>query len=427
MRKLIQMTLKLLLRNKGFWLILVTVPAISMFMMSLKQDEDLAMFRSTTTPEVQELDSADQKVAYYGREGEFVVKVLDASESELSQFFLDRLSRSGMVQVCRAKASEMTKEEADASLRKSGFEDRMGAGIYLAQDFDEAILSGQAAKALTLYVLSDDERLELFQREVREILTEVCDVAAGVQDTAGGDLTELSRLTTEKLVKLHENDPAVTIRSLAKQGEVQLTKEQVAGKTHMGYAFSFLTLGFVFIGTLVAQTAIEEERHKVYTRILLTGMDYVKYFTSKLAVTLIVAMMLSGVLGILSFFIDESRLGMSRPAFLMLVFLLGVIFACLSMLAGVLCGNAMTSNYLAFTLWSLSSLLAGLYFPLNDASDMVKAISYMMPQRWFMDSLNLIFTGDKQGYLVVLYTTVAFMIMILSLGAVGLKIKKSEA
>ena len=153
-------------------------------------------------------------------------------------------------------------------------------------------------------------------------------------------------------------------------------------------------------------------------------MDYVKYFTSKLAVTLIVAMMLSGVLGILSFFIDESRLGMSRPAFLMLVFLLGVIFACLSTLAGVLCGNAMTSNYLAFTLWSLSSLLAGLYFPLNDASDMVKAISYMMPQRWFMDSLNLIFTGDKQGYLVVLYTTVAFMIMILSLGAVGLKIKK---
>ena len=226
MRKLIQITLKLLLRNKGFWLILVTVPAISMFMMSLKQDEDLAMFRSTMTPEVQELDSADQKVAYYGREGEFVVKVLDASESELSQFFLDRLSRSGMVQVCRAKASEMTKEEADASLRKSGFEDRMGAGIYLAQDFDEAILSGQAAKALTLYVLSDDERLELFQREVRDILTEVCDVAAGVQDTAGGDLTELSRLTTEKLVKLHENDPAVTIRSLAKQGEVQLTKEQ---------------------------------------------------------------------------------------------------------------------------------------------------------------------------------------------------------
>ena len=427
MRNLIQMTLKLLFRNKGFWLILLTVPAVSMFMMHLKTDEDLAMFRSTTTPEVQELDNVEQKVAYYGKEGEFVVKVLDASQSELSDFFLERLARSGMIQVCRAKATEMTKEEADASLKISGFEDRMGAGVYLPQSFDEALLSGDTEGALTLYVLSDDERLDLFIREVREILTEIRDVAKNEQARSEGSTALQAERTAESLKKLHESDPSVEIRSLAKQGEVELTKEQVAGKTHMGYAFSFLTLGFVFIGTLVAQTAIEEERHKVYTRILLTGMDYAKYFASKLAVTMIVALMLSGVLGIQSFFIDESQLGMSRPAFLMLVFLLGLIFACLSMMAGVLCGNAMTSNYIAFALWSLSSMLAGLYFPLNDASSMVKAISYMMPQRWFMDSLNLIFTGDKQGYLVVLYTTVAFMIMILSLGAVGLKIKKSEA
>lgn len=181
-----------------------------------------------------------------------------------------------------------------------------------------------------------------------------------------------------------------------------------------------------FCGVCVAHSVIEEQNNKVFTRIMLTKTNSQDYFISKFVVALIVSMMQMFVLGICLCFIPKLDVGMSIMSFLIIIFLLGLIFSTLSLLLGVALGDVMSSNYAVFAVWSISALLAGLYFPLEDTTKALKALSYLMPQRWFMNASELLLTGDKSAYSMVLCVTVAYLIMIVSIGAVGIKIKRYE-
>ena len=418
MLQLVKMSMKLLLRNKGFWFFLLAMPVLSVAILHVKTDEDLAFFREETVREIKELENAEAKVAYYGKSGEFVIKVYDASGSALSEELLENLAKNGLFLVCRAKTPQFLKSDADLAMENSGFDDRMGAGIYLSESFDEAILSGDISRAMTIYLLSEDERFEILEREIKGFLGEVNTMA----ELTGKEGDELA----SEMKEFHAEDPEKTLRSMARKGSATLTKDQVNHKAHMGYSFSFLTLCFVFCGVIVAHTTIEEEKHKVLTRIQMTGTSNLKYFVSKFVVSAIVSIMITAVLAVLTLFIGQEQLGMSRVTYLGMVFLMGLIFNSLSLLLGILSGEVMSANFSAFTIWSLSCMLAGLYFPLDDASKFIKTLSYVMPQRWFMDCVDQIFLGDKRGYFVVLYITIAYLIIILSLGGVGLKVKKIE-
>ena len=87
----------------------------------------------------------------------------------------------------------------------------------------------------------------------------------------------------------------------------------------------------------------------------------------------------------------------------------------------------MSSNYAVFAVWSISALLAGLYFPLDDTSAALKALSNLMPQRWFMKAAEMLFVGDKNVYSMVICITVAYLVVVMSIGSIGLKVKRAEA
>jgi ABC-type multidrug transport system permease subunit len=93
---------------------------------------------------------------------------------------------------------------------------------------------------------------------------------------------------------------------------------------------------------------------------------------------------------------------------------------------GILLGNAMSANIAAFTLWSMSSMLAGLYFPLDSTTDAVKTLSYMMPQRWFMNGTERMMVGDNKGFLLLLGVTASYLVIAISLGSVGIKYRNNE-
>ena len=119
--------------------------------------------------------------------------------------------------------------------------------------------------------------------------------------------------------------------------------------------------------------------------------------------------------------------GISKLSFLGIIFLLGLIFSAVSFLLGILLGDVMSANYAVFSLWSISALLAGLYFPLDSTSAVLKAISYLMPQKWFLKASEMLLVGDKGAYSMVLYVTVAYLIVIISVGSIGLKMKRSDS
>ena len=408
MLTIIRSTLKLLFRNKAFWFFLLFAPIASLFILNTNANYTVAEDTSSNF-EIVEIEAED-KVAYYGGISAYTVKVYDASGSDMSELLLNDLAQAGMYSVCRASTPEITEEELAAHIDYDAYNDRMGAIVYISPDFDELIAEGDSEGALRIFVVSDDARTELFESDVKLSLQEL--MLAG----SPGNIAEL-----------RDNMPDRQITSIAADGTRALSPEQANEKMELGYAFSFMTFGFVFCGAFISHTAIEEQKNMVFTRIKLTGSRDITYLTAKFICTFIISCIITAILavGAAIFKLGGSELALSN--FILLVFLQGIIFSTLSLLLGILAGEVMTSNFAAFTIWCMSSLFAGLYFPLDDSSAVIKGISYAMPQRWFMEGVEMFFTKDNMVYLFLIGVTAAYLMIILSVGNVGIRLRKQEA
>ena len=408
MLTIIRSTLKLLFRNKAFWFFLLFAPIVSLLI--LNTNVSYAISEDTAGKfEIVEIE-ADGKVAYYGGIKAYTVKVYDASGSAMSEQLLNDLAGTGMYSVCRASVPGITAEELEAHIDSDAYNDRMGAVLYLSPDFDELIVEGDTEGALNITVLSDDARTELFENDVKLSLQQL--MLAGSPDS---------------IAEIRSNMPARQITNIAAEGTRTLSQEQTDEKMELGYAFSIMTFGFVFCGAFVSHTAIEEQKNKVYTRIRLTGGRDITYLTAKFICTFIVSCIITAILAAGAAVFNLAGTGLELSSFILLVFLQGIIFSTLSLLLGILAGEVMTSNFAAFTVWCMSSLFAGLYFPLDDSTALIKGISYAMPQRWFMEGVEMFFTQDKMVYLFLAGVTSAYLMIILSVGNVGIRLRKQEA
>lgn len=414
---LVKMSLKLLLRNKGFLFFLIVTPILSTVILSIKMDH--TVYSDNSDKElVMELSDYAENAVYVGDTSACIIKVYDASNSELSEYVLNQMAGTGLFSVCRADVSGLTEKEIDAAAKRDAFDDRAGMLLYLKDDFDGAVLSGNWEQGIKLYAVSEDERQEIFVTELTELLGRI----KQVQTIVGDDVTVMLEMLTE----IEDELPKKEVVNFAGKEAIELTEKQINQKTQIGYAFAFITLGFLFCGVCVAHSVIEEQNNKVFTRVLLTKLSGRDYFISKFAVAIVISLMQTTVLAVCLSFIPGLDVGISMISFLFIIFLLGLIFGTLSLLIGVILGDVMSSNYAVFAIWSISALLAGLYFPLDDTTKALKTLSYLMPQRWFMDASELLLVGDKSAYSVVLCVTVAYLIVIISVGGVGLKIKRYE-
>ncbi len=413
---LVKTSLKLLLRNKGFLFFLLVTPMLSAIILSIKTDHSIFL-DDTSAPDIIELETCQDKAVYLCDTSAFIVKVYDASGTDLSEYVLNRMLASGMFSVCRCNVSDMTPMEAKNQAKADAFDDRAGVILYLNRDFDQEILAGNWDNAVRIYKVSDDERQKLFETEITELLCQIMQAEKQV----GMD----SNAIINFLDSIYKKLPEKKLISLAGK-EVLLNEKQTNQITQIGYAFAIITLGFLFCGTYVAHTVIEEQNNKVYTRVMLSKITNRKYFLAKFIVTLVVSLMQTFVLAVCLSLIKGFNFGISMGNFLIIIFVLGLIFSTLSLLLGVVIGDVMSSNYAAFSIWSISALLAGLYFPLDNTTAALKTLSYLMPQRWFMDAAKLLLTGDKSAYSMLFYITAAYLIIIISVGSVGLKMKRVE-
>lgn len=415
MIELVKMSLKLLLRNKGFLFFLIVTPVLSTFILSIKMDDHTIYVDDSDKEVILELSDYADKAVYTGDTSACIIKVYDASNSELSEYVLNQMAAVGMFSVCRTDVSGLSEEEVEKIAKKDAFDDRAGMLLYLKADFDEAVLDGAWEQSVKLYVVSEDERQEIFVTELTDLLARI----KQVQSFAGNDITAM----LEMLSDIQNQLPKKQVVNLAGRAGIVLTKQQINQRTQIGYAFAFITLGFLFCGVCVAHSVIEEQNNKVFTRVMLTKLSSRDYFISKFMVAVVISVIQTLVLAVCLSFIRGLDVGMGIMSFLVVIFLLGLIFGTLSLLLGVVLGDVMSSNYAVFAIWSISALLAGLYFPLDDTTKALKTLSYLMPQKWFMDASELLLIGDKSAYSMLLCVTAAYLIIIISVGGVGLKVK----
>lgn len=414
---LMKMSLKVLLRNKAFLFFLIATPVLSTVVLSIKMDYT-AYNEDSDKNMILELDDYTDKAVYLGDTTACIIKVYDASDTELSEYVLKQMAGTGMFSICRADVSELTEKEVDEAAKKDAFNDRVGMLLYLKEDFDEAVLKGTWADGIKLYDVSDDERKDIFTTELTDLFVRI----KKVQSITGDDATAI----LDALHKMQEMLPEKSVTNFSSKKSVELTQKQINQHTQIGYAFAFITLGFLFCGVCIAHSVIEEQNNKVFTRVMLTPVSSRDYFIAKFVMAFMISLMQTFVLAVCLSCVPGLDVGMSMITFLFVMFMLGLIFSTMSLLLGVILGDVMSSNYAAFAIWSISALLAGLYFPLEDTTKALKTLSYLMPQKWFMDASKLLIVGDKSAYSMILCVTVAYLIVIISVGSVGLKIKRYE-
>ncbi len=415
---LMKMNIKLLLRNKAFLFFLCLAPIVSAFILGIKTDYKTYSEEVEET-KIIELEHCTDRAVYMSDYSAFTIKVYDDSYSELSEYVLEKLAGTGMFSICRCDVSDMTEDEVLEQAKRDAYDDRAGSLLYLKSDFDKAVLEGAYAEAVQLYDVSDDERWELFETELVDTISQIHQLSAGV----GMD----SDMVLETLYAMEEKMPEKEVISFSGKEDIALSAEQSVHKDHIGYAFAIITLGFLFCGVCVAHTVIEEQDNKVYTRMMLSKLTQAEYLGSKFVMTMVISILQTAILGIYMFIAKDMDFGIPKLSFLVIIFFLGLIFSVISFIIGVLMGDVMSSNYAVFAVWSISALLAGLYFPLDDTSAALKALSNLMPQHWFMKAAEMLFVGDKNVYSMVICITVAYLVVVMSIGSIGLKVKRAEA
>ncbi len=414
---LLKINLKLLLRNKGFLFFLCVTPIVSAVILNLKT-ESVLYENEETKNGIIELEKCSDKAVYVGDTTKYILKVYDGSGSELSQYLLESLAMTGMFSVCRCDVQDMSEEQVREQAKKDAFDDRAGVLLFIKENFESSVLEGDYQKAIQVYLVSDDERWELFKVELTDILSKI--------HCAGEYTQQNASKVSDVLKSMDKGIPQKHIVNLRGKEEIALTNEQISQKSLIGYAYAIITLGFLFCGVCVAHTVIEEQDNKVYTRAMLSKLSRTEYFFSKFIVASLVSVMQTFILGICIFVVRDMDFGINKYVFLFVIFCLGLIFSIISLLLGILLGDVMSANYAVFSLWSISALLSGLYFSLDATSMIIKAVSYLMPQRWFLRVAELLLAGDQGAYSMILYVTAAYLILCISIGSVGLKMKHCD-
>lgn len=414
---LMKMNMKLLLRNKGFLFFLCFAPVLSAAILGIKTD--MAFYEQKEAQnKIIELDNCESKAVYNCDDtSKFIIKVYDGSKTELSEYLLNRFADAGIFSVCRSDVREMTEGQVEEQAKTDAFDDRAGVLLYIPKGFKTAVLEGSYQNMVRIYQVSDDERQEYFISEITQALVQMHAAAESVMNDADK--------TVDFLEAVSDKMPQKHVVNLSGKG-VELTREQGNWKALIGWAYAIITLGFLFCGVCIAYTVIEEQNNKVFTRAMLTKLGVRGYFCSKFVMVVFISIVQTFLLGICVFQINGGEFGMNRFIFLFMILCLGLIFGTLSFMLGVLLGDVMSANYAVFTLWSISALLSGLYFPLDTASPAIVAASCLMPQRWFLKAAELFLAGEKGGYSIVFYVTAAYLILCVSVGGIGLKMKRSD-
>jgi len=411
---MMKMNLKLLLRNKGYLAFLIILPIVSVLMLNIKTGSGVD--GGNDTYEIHELSKQNESI-FNVTNTKLNVKVYDCNDSELSNYVIEELAKAGSYRIYRYKSEAMNIEEARQEALSTTNHNVLGAVIYIPNNFETQILSGNGSDMI-VFEATTDARITLLESNLDSFVQSVSRYAA---------ITGYNKASLKTLLKTSvKNEMSKEIVGIEVGNTLQLTAQQQDQKSSIGYSLAFLTIGFLFSGVFIAATVVEERQNRVYNRILLSKSSIINYGLVKLGLIFITVIIQTGILAAGIKLIVKTDYGIPFSSYIFFVLGLGLIFNTFSVVIGIITNNVLTSNYIAFLVWCLSDLLAGLYFPLDAAAGWWGKISMMMPQRWVLRAAEMLMAGKSGVYSMYILVVVSYLIVISSVGFMAIKIRKKE-
>jgi ABC-2 type transport system permease protein len=413
-KTLLKMNIKLLIRNKAFLIILIVLPMIAVLMLNLNDQTSFAAQDNSYT--IHDLSNDSSRI-FNMISMQLSVKVYDCSQSKTSEYLLQELTNTGSYQIYRFKSNPMDIATAREKALDSANRNVIGSVIYIPADFEEEILQGKESNAV-VFVGTEDRRNELLKGNMASIQKSLYKYAA----VTGYNKEELySLLDTSAKSEITKNKVTVEVGD-----SMELTRQQQSSSSSIGYSLAFLSIAFLFSGVFIAATVVEERNNRVYNRILLSSSSLIYYGLVKLMLILMTVILETGIIAVAIKFLVAADFGIPYLSYLFLVFCLGLIFTLFSVVIGVLTNNVLTSNYIVFIVWSMTCVMAGLYFPLDSASNLWSRISMLMPQRWVVKTGEMLMVGRSEAYSTYILVVISYLFIISSIGFLGIKIRKKD-
>jgi len=411
---IIKMNMKLLLRNKGYLCFLILLPILAVIILNVQNINTADSQDSAYT--IQEMDQENKLILNISN-NKLNIKVYDSSQSELSEYILHKLAKNGSYRIYRYKSQAMDIEEVRERALYSANHNVIGGIIYIPPSFEAEILAGQES-SMRVFEGMEDGRNALLYNDLNVYLQGLYRYAA---------LTGFQKEELYSLINTSEKGEPVKESVSIEVGEtLNLTAKQLDSSSSIGYSLAFLTIAFLFSGVFIAANVIEERQNRVYNRVLLSRASVGSYSLAKLMMIILTVLMQTGIMGISIKLLVKTDYGIPFASYLFFVFCLGLIFNTLSVVIGILVNNVLTANYIAFIVWFISAMLAGLYFPLDGASDWWTKLSMLMPQRWVVKAAEMLMAEKSGVYSMFLLVVCSYLIVILCIGYLGTRIKRTE-
>ncbi len=396
-----KMTLKLLLRSKGFLFFAIALPMLASLILNISSADN----KKEDVGEVTVLENENVKMAYMEEATAFPIKVYNSSNTKESKELVEKLAEASMFQVFEVDSRKLGEKEIMESAKNTATHDKVDAILLIKAGYKE----GNGAKEIELYQVGNDERYEFLEEYLGALLTKEQQLTQ-----AGEELAEEKRKITISQQKGMEEKSIFQV-------DVDSDKTTIFGNTLALYSAAFLFAGIIILGTIVT-----EKDNRVYTRILLSNAGPYSYITSKFIV-IVISAIIETISATISYgLFVKTEVALTIPQFMVILFGMALIFNSLSVGVGICCGNTLTACLTAFSCWALGSLLGGLYFDISQGTKTFLRVATLMPQRWGLKVASLFMNGDNTGYPLIIIVTITYVIVVLLIGVLGLRLTRKE-
>jgi len=340
------------------------------------------------------------------------ITVFDNSSSTESNELIGVLKSNSTYNITVEEGTTGDLEDAKEKSINSANKSTNNGFVYIPSNFSESIINGMDDNVITIFTTGTDDRLNILKSNIDMALLRF----NSYSKVAKGD-----KEVFKQLMERAELGKTVGESVAISTGETTL---DTTGKNQIfdfGYFVAIMAIALIFSGNFISDILIEEKNNRVLKRITITKSSMLNYGVVKAiaSIAILIIQTTMVVIGI-KLFVNVD-VGMNLGEIAILIFGLGLIFNTLRLALGTVFESISTATYLSFFIVTFSSMMSGLYFPIDTTPKWMQNVSLLMPQRWIVKTAEQILLGTSGWAILFGVIVMAYVAIFMSIGFLGLK------
>lgn len=285
----------------------------------------------------------------------------------------------------------------------------VSAIIEIPQNFEADVASGKDVKIKST-TLDDYENGAYISVYIEGFMRSV-DVAS---NAANGDLQLLLKIMNSKVA-----DTELTVKNAVVSDR---ENEYVAA----GFTFSegFMIMLVTAIGMFITLAVMDDRQYGTYSRMAISSVTGIQYIIGTLGASVLISL-ISLIILPLYLLVTGAQMNADYTLVFITVIIYSLFNSALSIMLAQLISSKQALATLSGCITSIGALLGGAWFPIDETAGMLKYLSYITPQYWYVDFMS----GEAEQpainiCVLILYT---LLIMLASAALFGRKSVVSKA